>query len=799
MRCHTGWKSVEIRPSAEFHEASKSALIKHYSTIEDLFVASVKYSSEELRLLLSSAPNLQTLITITDGEYIYGPIPQIDSSIFIDQDPDTGLLRPWACESSLKDLRVRIGDISDGENEEAQHVQHQVYERLSRFTKLEKLWLGGNPHPYDDYDSGNGDEWGLYDFQHDGLVMSLRSALDKLKGLKELRVLSVSRMYTLIGMEEIKWMVEHWPKLRVIRGIGTYAEARIFKYDRERILVQDWVKANHPRVQLLKSKESSQSQSQSRSRSRSQSQSQSQSQPQTQATDSLPVTTLAKYGRWIKIMPSVDELIENLKPPAKRGHPSKGKAAKNEVNPTTTDLIRHLLERCPNAVAPDLRLTSTIAESPGMLDILVKHFLPGVQDLEFSSSDYHGKKTPPFKRWMLKFLLNRCSCHLKTITFHNLKDGISNRIKEKNIKETQEREQDEDKDEDVSMSVFRPEKLILEYYSENAELNKFWSWLWKRCGSVETLDLTSMFGKGNNLMEGISNHMPNLCKLQFGQGFQSWPPLKDENIANILSSCHSTLKYVKVRVFADFSEASKSALIKHYPTLEYLSVPFVFYNGDELLHLLSSSSKLQTLIAIYNGSNGQPLPTYIESDMFIDLDPITGSLKSWKCEETLKVLRLKIRDIPRPDLGKQDGVIEESFPGQGLQIQNRVYERLARFTKLEELWLGGASGNIEYSYGFEIWQLLNYQLDCLEMSLKSGLGKLKGLKELRVLSLSNMSTRIGLKDIQWMVKHWPKLSYIRGINSLRDDYFTDRDKVHNWLKEHHPEIEEGYSDMRIYH
>ncbi|KAF8986066.1 hypothetical protein BGZ46_009863 [Entomortierella lignicola] len=250
--CHTGWKSVEIRPSAEFHKASKSALVKYYSTIEDLFVASVKYSSEELRLLLSSAPNFQTLITITDGEYMYGPIPQIDSSMFIDQDPDTGLLRPWACESSLKELRVRIGGISDGENEEAQHVQHQVYERLSRFTKLEKLWLGGNPHPYDDYDGDDSNEWGLYDFQHDGLVMSLRSGLDKLKGLKELRVLSVSRMFTEIGLEEIKWMVEHWPKLCVIRGIRSQNEGD-FEFIDEKALIKDWLKTNRPRIQLLES------------------------------------------------------------------------------------------------------------------------------------------------------------------------------------------------------------------------------------------------------------------------------------------------------------------------------------------------------------------------------------------------------------------------------------------------------------------------------------------------------------------------------------------------------------------
>ncbi|KAF9199768.1 hypothetical protein BGZ49_010070, partial [Haplosporangium sp. Z 27] len=57
-------------------------------------------------------------------------------------------------------------------------------------------------------------------------------------------------------------------------------------------------------------------------------------------------------------------------------------------------------------------------------------------------------------------------------------------------------------------------------------------------------------------------------------------------------------------------------------------------------------------------------PTKIDSENFADMDPYTGSLKMWACEGSLKELRVRLINIPRPELGKQEGAIEETYPGQ---------------------------------------------------------------------------------------------------------------------------------------
>ncbi|KAF9944865.1 hypothetical protein BGZ72_001885, partial [Mortierella alpina] len=57
----------------------------------------------------------------------------------------------------------------------------------------------------------------------------------------------------------------------------------------------------------------------------------------------------------------------------------------------------------------------------------------------------------------------------------------------------------------------------------------------------------------------------------------------------------------------------------------------------------------------------------------------------------------------------------------------------------------------------------NYQYECLEMTLESGLMNLHGLKKLQVLDVQGMAQRIGVDEVQWMTEHWPKLRAIYGL------------------------------------
>ena len=49
--------------------------------------------------------------------------------------------------------------------------------------------------------------------------MSLKSGLNKLSGLT-FTELSVRGLSTGIGIKEVRWMIEHWPKLRILDGLG---------------------------------------------------------------------------------------------------------------------------------------------------------------------------------------------------------------------------------------------------------------------------------------------------------------------------------------------------------------------------------------------------------------------------------------------------------------------------------------------------------------------------------------------------------------------------------------------------
>lgn len=79
------------------------------------------------------------------------------------------------------------------------------------------------------------------------------------------------------------------------------------------------------------------------------------------------------------------------------------------------------------------------------------------------------------------------------------------------------------------------------------------------------------------------------------------------------------------------------------------------------------------------------------------------------------------------------------------------------------------------------------QVDGLEMSLESGLGKLAGLKSLKLLDIIRLKPRIGVEEVRWMTEQWPRLRTLNGLeracNTLMAKYAMD------WLREHHPEID----------
>ncbi|KAF9183524.1 hypothetical protein BGZ51_003979 [Haplosporangium sp. Z 767] len=118
---------------------------------------------------------------------------------------------------------------------ETYRLQRRVCEALGTLEFLEELVLGvdeGDSQLYeDDLDAG---------YQVDSPTLSLNFRLTHLERLKQLRVLKVARMAHHIGIAELEWMFEHWPRLEAIYGLLRFEDE---VEDEE---IEQWIRDNHP-------------------------------------------------------------------------------------------------------------------------------------------------------------------------------------------------------------------------------------------------------------------------------------------------------------------------------------------------------------------------------------------------------------------------------------------------------------------------------------------------------------------------------------------------------------------------
>ncbi|KAF9900753.1 hypothetical protein EC991_006926 [Linnemannia zychae] len=71
----------------------------------------------------------------------------------------------------------------------------------------------------------------------------------------------------------------------------------------------------------------------------------------------------------------------------------------------------------------------------------------------------------------------------------------------------------------------------------------------------------------------------------------------------------------------------------------------------------------------------------------------------------------------------------------------------------------------------------------IEFSLRSGLAILAPLKNLRGISVNQGAHAIGVREVEWMSKNWPRLKKIEGL------YEDDAEEAVAWLRKHRPDIE----------
>ncbi|KAK3810894.1 MAG: hypothetical protein J3Q66DRAFT_350440 [Benniella sp.] len=472
------------------------------------------------------------------------------------------------------------------------------------------------------------------------------------------------------------------------------------------------------------------------------------------------LSALAMYGCWIRTLPDPKGLVQ-LSDDSMQRAPQAFK--KQTMESIELELLSHLFMRCHAAQISNLHLDYDDFEQS-----IAQLAIPRVRHLSVRAF-YHGKRG---EMWTLKRLLNRCSSMLEKLTleikyryddFLHVYGGYDNDFDDE---EATQEESEVNEWTSLKELVFRPIECI-----GPAQPAKFWKWLFERCGQVERLDVSEFrSGFDESMVESMSTYMPRLCELTLGHVGSDGSLITEDQIALFLSGSRQGWKVVRLSEPLRFRECAMKALVKHFSTLEALEVDQCgYFTSENLVQVLSGCSRLHTFVDNdlwhYEGS------TYDRTSAmkFIDYDPDTNTLKAWSCERSLKVLKIKIRDIPRLDV---DGIATEE--GALYTTHGLVYDRLVRFTNLETLWLGSKPDHED----------LNDVSDCLAMSLESGLHKLAGLKKLKELSVSGMKTRIGVREVQWMMEHWPELRVIYGLGEDGEGKAATQ-----WLLEHYPGIQ----------
>ncbi|KAG0198788.1 hypothetical protein BGX28_007810 [Mortierella sp. GBA30] len=206
---------------------------------------------------------------------------RLDARKFVESSWGTMDVGEWACAKTLKVLRVEINGFDRGllptsleaagppsqnsqdgvdiDSEESYHLQRQVCLVLGALTSLQELCFG-------DMNVPGGDELFLpamkrsqemLGSQATCLDLSLESCLELLSGMKEMRILKVGGMDHRIGLSEIQWMCEYWPKLEAVYGLlrvrnrersDAHWTGSADEKANEAELVQ-WIRKNRPQLQ----------------------------------------------------------------------------------------------------------------------------------------------------------------------------------------------------------------------------------------------------------------------------------------------------------------------------------------------------------------------------------------------------------------------------------------------------------------------------------------------------------------------------------------------------------------------
>ncbi|KAG0018423.1 hypothetical protein BGZ81_010248 [Podila clonocystis] len=162
---------------------------------------------------------------------------------------------------------------------------------------------------------------------------------------------------------------------------------------------------------------------------------------------------------------------------------------------------------------------------------------------------------------------------------------------------------------------------------------------------------------------------------------------------------------------------TQAAILDHAAHLKHLDISYIpSFSSKDMGAILAKCERLVKFIAIDPMDPDPTMNPVMSGADFIQLDWVSTSLTVWNC-----------------------------------------LSKLAQQTQLRELKLGLLDGGQVPEH--ESW----HQTQCLEMTLASGMDELAVLKDLKHLDVSYMLHHIGVRELEWMATHWPKLKKVDGL------------------------------------
>ncbi|KAK3811023.1 MAG: hypothetical protein J3Q66DRAFT_350794 [Benniella sp.] len=457
-------------------------------------------------------------------------------------------------------------------------------------------------------------------------------------------------------------------------------------------------------------------------------------------TERAQPPALSNCGQWIQMLPSIKELLEVLQPHT---------LWNQSVQPTAHELLFHLFKRCSSEMKVQLIQYDYADYDSDEMKLILSATLPRARSLHIQAF-LEGTWSESVKLGgmldQLSHTLENLRIDFEILGADEVHDMVGNGVE--------------------SQASFK--ELVLNYRSDILDAVGFCSWLWKHCSHVQKLEIDGIDRSAQSLAQTMWVYMPDLCEITLcGKDVpEGGIMIEADATAAILSGSRSGWKVVTVMSNARLGRTAMEIMKRHHPTLEKLDIhgnPGLL--RSDLVQLLRDCINLHTFAYIDTPSRWVSDKSYVCTNMFVDLDPDTGTLRPWKCEKSLKVLQVTLEDITR--LGFEE---EAALANREREVEGLLYDRLARLTNLEVLRLRGYSSR-------------GGRLGYLRMSLDSGLRRLSELTNLRELDVSGMDTRMSVQEVQWMVIHWPRLRSIRGFA------YGSLNTIAKWLQEHYPEVQ----------